>query len=99
MFDKDILEFKKLIQNTRLKQGYQKIQKLLRNIKNDLNKEMNDYRFQAKVAENNMEYAYFQVQDELMKDHGLKVVVIFDYLNFRFEIWISGVNRQVQAAY
>lgn len=99
MFDKDILEFKKLLQTTHLKQGYQKTQQLLRNIRNDLNKEMKDYRFQAKVAENNMEYAYFQGQDELMKAYGLKVVVIFDYLHFDFEVWISGVNRQIQVAY
>ena len=99
VFDEDILEFKKLIQTTRLKQGYQKIQKLLRNLRNDLVKEMMGYRFQAGVVENNMEYAYFQMQDELMKRYNLKTVVIFDYQRFSFEVWISGVNRHVQKAY
>ncbi|MCI5774389.1 MAG: hypothetical protein MR210_07505 [Erysipelotrichaceae bacterium] len=97
--DKDILQFKELLQTTTLQQGYQKLQTLLNQLKIDVAKKYPTFKVQNTVMENKMDYAYFQLQDQALKDHGLKLAIIFDYQRFSMKVWISGANRQVQTHY
>ena len=44
----------------------------------------------------NMVFALFP---KSLKDRGLKIAIVFLHCQFRFEVWLSGVNKQVQAEY
>lgn len=96
---KNILEYKKLIQTTNLQQDYQAQTKLFRSIRIALKKEFPKYEFTGNIVENNMDYAYFQFTNELLKSKGLKFVLVFLYKEFRYEIWLSGYNRKIQSDY
>lgn len=46
-----------------------------------------------------MDMTFFSIQPPAFKQRNLKVVVVFTYENFRFEVWLAGANKQVQKIY
>jgi len=51
------------------------------------------------VYQGYMDMTYFSIIPPSLKQHKLKIAVVFLYDAFRFEVWLSGYNRQVQAKY
>ena len=99
-FDADLLsEYKKLLQTTNLRKGYQEFIKLFRYIRAALEKSMPEYKFQGNIVENGMDYSYFLFTNKNLKEKGLKMAVVFVHSNFQFEVWLSGYNRNYQSKY
>ena len=46
-----------------------------------------------------MDMTYFSVVPQALKERNLKVAIVFLHEAFRFEIWLAGYNKQVQAQY
>lgn len=99
-FNTNYLEtYKNLLATTELQLGYQEFIKLFRFLRIELEKELLDFSFSGKIAENNMDFAYFQLTDAELKAKGIKIQIIFVHKSFRFEVWASGHNRKIQTAY
>ena len=96
-FDSTLLEtYRTLLQTTDLQKAYQEFIRLFRFLRNELERQMPDFRFQNSITENAMDYAYFSFTYPGLKEKVLKLVVVFDHKNFRLEVWLSGVNRTAQ---
>lgn len=91
-----IEEYKNIIQTTNLQRGYQELIKFFRYLRNYLQKEMTNFNFTANIVENNMDYSYFQFTNENLKKKGVKIVCVFLHKEFKYQVWLSGVNRQTQ---
>jgi hypothetical protein len=99
-FNKEYLkEYDKIIKTTQLQKGYQEFIKLFRFLRIGLEKELSEYNFSGNIVENNMDYSYFQLVDKRLKDLGIKIQIVFQHREFRFEIWASGYNRKIQNKY
>lgn len=46
-----------------------------------------------------MDMTYFSFFPETLKRRNLKIAIVFLHDAFRFEVWLSGVNRETQAQY
>ena len=46
-----------------------------------------------------MDMTYFSFSSTTLKAKKLKIAIVFLHEEFRFEVWLSGANRNVQAAY
>jgi hypothetical protein len=46
-----------------------------------------------------MDMTYFSLFSEPLRRRRLKIAIVFVYDTFRFEVWLSGSNRQVQSKY
>jgi hypothetical protein len=46
-----------------------------------------------------MDMTYFALFPSSLKDHNLKIAIVFNYDKFRFEAWLAGGNRKVQRQY
>ena len=96
-FDSTLLEtYRTLLQTTDLQKANQEFIRLFRFLRNELERQMPDFRFQNSITENAMDYAYFSFTYPGLKEKVLKLVVVFDHKNFRLEVWLSGVNRTAQ---
>ena len=96
-FDPALLEtYRTLLQTTDLQKAYQEFIRLFRFLRNELERQLPDFRFQSGITENAMDYAYFSFTNPALKERGLKLVVAFDHKNFRLEVWLSGANRTAQ---
>lgn len=89
-------EYERLIQTTNLQKGYQELVAFFRQLRTYLQKEMPQYTFTGNIVENNMDYSYFQFANEELKSKGLKIVIAFVHDEFSYQIWLSGLNRQIQ---
>ncbi len=89
-------EYARLMKNTDMQKGYQEFIRLFRYVHTELKRMMPEYTFTQNIAENRMDFAYFQASDAELKDRGLKLQVVFIHAECRFEVWLSGYNRQVQ---
>lgn len=99
-FDRQLfLEYKNLMKTTSIQAAYQQILDLLKYIFTTLQKEMKDYDFHPRIVENKMDFSYFQITNQKLKDKGLKIQIVFIHLTCRFEIWMSGYNRKIQSKY
>ncbi len=94
-----IKEYQNIIQTTNLQKCYQEFIKFFRYLKIYLEKAMTDYKFTGNIVENNMDYSYFQFSNEELKNKGLKIVVVFVHKSCNYEVWLSGLNREIQVKY
>ncbi len=94
-----INDYKDIIKNTNLQKGYQEFIKFFRYLKIYLEKELNNYYFTGNIVENNMDYSYFQFTNKELKSRGLKIVIAFIHQDFNYEVWLSGINRNIQNKY
>jgi hypothetical protein len=46
-----------------------------------------------------MDYTYFYFFPKSLKRQKLKVVLLFIHDSFRFEVWLSGYNKEAQSKY
>lgn len=97
--DNYIYEYKKLLQTTNLQKGYQEFLKFFRTLRTYLQKELPEYSFTGTIVENNMDYSYFQFSNDALKAKGLKIVIAFIHSEFTYQIWLSGLNREIQCKY
>lgn len=96
-FDAGLLEtYRQLIQTTSLADGYGEFVRLFRFLRVQMEKEMPQFQFQGNIAENAMDYSYFQFTSRALKSQGLKIAVVFIHRPFQLEVWLSGVNRSSQ---
>ena len=94
-----INDYKDIIKTTNLQKGYQEFIKFFRYLKIYLEKELNNYYFTGNIVENNMDYSYFQFTNKELKSRGLKIVIAFIHQDFNYEVWLSGINRNIQNKY
>lgn len=92
-------DYRRLIQTTNLQESYQEFIALFRYIRVEMEKQLPEYKFQGNIAENSMDYSYFQFTNDELKKKGLKIAVVFVHRDFQFEIWLSGFNRSIQCQY
>ena len=94
-----IHEYQRLLQTTELQKGYQEFVAFFRQLRTYLQKELPDFAFTGNIVENNMDYSYFQFTNEELKADGLKIVIAFVHADFEYQVWLSGLNREIQTTF
>jgi len=55
--------------------------------------------FVSEIYPGYMDMTYFAFTPPALKNRKLKIAIVFVYDKFRFEIWLAGLIRQIQAQY
>ena len=58
-----------------------------------------DYFVSSNIYYGYMDMTYFAIFPEFLKHRKLKIAIVFIHESFRFEVWLAGYNKQVQAKY
>jgi hypothetical protein len=82
-----------------IQQAYRGLMEYMSALKTELHAKYPDYPVSGSLYFGYMDMTYFAILPPALKDKGLKVAVVFLHEAFRFEVWLSGVNRQVQDQY
>ncbi|MGD6934400.1 MAG: DUF7000 family protein [Candidatus Bathyarchaeia archaeon] len=56
-----------------------------------------DFFVSSSVQQGLMDYSYFYFFPKTLKQRKLKIVLLFVHDSFRFEVWLAGYNKKVQA--
>lgn len=89
--------FKRQIEDGDLIVAYQGLMAFFRELRSHFEKRFLDFSVPSNIYFGYLDMTYFAVIPPALKHHKLKIAIVFDYAHFRFEVWLSGANRKVQA--
>ncbi len=96
-FQESILEYRKQLEKGLVQQAYRGLMEYMLGLRTHFQKRFPDYEVPGTMYAGYMDMTYFALIPEFCKQRKLKIAVVFLHKEFRFEGWLSGVNRQVQA--
>jgi hypothetical protein len=92
----NMIEYRKQLQKGAIQQAYRGLMEYLQSLRAYFQKKYPDYEVLGNLYFGYMDMTYFAIIPPELKRRKLKVAVVFLHEVFRFEVWLSGVNRQVQ---
>jgi hypothetical protein len=98
-FAKSMGEFRRLLQVGEVQEAYQGLMAYFRDLRSHFKAQHPAYPVSGSIYYGYMDMTYFALFPEALKHRDLKTAIVFVYDTFRFEVWLSGANRDVQAKY
>lgn len=95
----NMAEFRKQLEKGSIQKAYQGLLEYMLSLKNHFSNKYPDYSAPGSLYNGYMDMTYFSILPKSLKDRDLKIAIVFLYDAFRFEIWLSGKNKQVLAKY
>lgn len=95
----NMVEFRKQLEKGSIQKAYLGLMEYMMSLKNHFLNEYPDYSTPGSLYNGYMDMTYFSILPKSLKDRDLKIAIVFLYDAFRFEIWLSGRNKQVLARY
>jgi hypothetical protein len=92
-------EYKTQLQNGAIQTAYKGIMEFIMGLRTYFEKKYPDFSVPGSIYYGYMDMTYFALVPKSLKDRKLKIAIVFLHKEFRFEVWLSGVNKQVQAEY
>jgi hypothetical protein len=94
-----ISEYKQQLKKGVIQKAYLGLMQYIMDLKTHFKKKYPEYSVSGSLYYGYMDMTYFALFPESLKKRGLKIAIVFVYETFRFEVWLSGSNRPVQAKY
>ena len=91
-----INEYRKQIEKGDIKVAYRKLMEYMMELRNHFIKKYPDYSVSGNLYFGYMDMTYFSVVPKSLKDKKLKIAVVFIHDKIGFEVWLSGINKQIQ---
>ena len=92
-------EYKKQLKKGAIQEAYQGLMAYFRDLSSHFKKKYPEYSVSGSIYYGYMDMTYFSLFPESCKRRKLKIAIFFVYDKIRFEVWLSGANRNVQAEY
>lgn len=90
-------EYRKQLEKGAIQKAYKGLMDYILGLKAYLQKKYPDYLVSSSLYMGYMDMTYFSFTPASLQNRRLKVAIVFVYDTFRFEAWLCGANRQVQA--
>lgn len=91
-------EFKQLLQQGGIQKAYRGLMDYILSLRTYLMKKYPDHAVSA-LYPGYMDMTYFAFTPRSLQARRLKIAIVFVYDTFRFEVWLSGQNKNVMAAF
>lgn len=98
-FHKSMSEYKKQLRKGDIQKAYQGLMEYFRDLRSHLKRKFPDYYISNSIYYGYMDMTYFSFFPKSLKRRNLKIAIVFLHEAFRFEVWLAGVNRNVQTKY
>ena len=90
--------YRKQLEKGAIQRAYQGLMKYIMDLRTQLSKKFPDFA-PGNIYHGYMDMTYFPISPESLKSRKLKIAVVFNYDQFRFEVWLAGYNKQIQQKY
>ncbi len=98
-FQEYVDEYRRQMEKGAIQKAYKGLMEYIMGLKTHLKTKYPDYSVSGSIYYGYMDMTYFSFFPESFKQRGLKVAIVFIHETCRFEIWLAGYNKQVQATY
>jgi len=92
-------EYRRQLQKGAIQKAYQGLMDYIMRLRSHFENKYPDYSVSGSVYFGYMDMTYFSFFPETLKLRRLKVGIVFVHCTFRFEVWLFGYNKGVQAKY
>jgi len=92
-------EYRKQLEKGAIKKAYKGLMEYIMDLRTHFKNKYPDYFVSGSIYYGYMDMTYFSFFPESLKDRNLKVAIVFIHNVCRFEVWLAGVNKQVQQKY
>jgi hypothetical protein len=98
-FQESMNEYRKQIEKGSIQRAYKGLMEYIMGLRTHFKNKYPDYSVSGSIYYGYMDMTYFSVFPKSIKDRKLKIAIVFLHDELRFDVWLSGVNRQVQTKY
>ena len=91
--------YKELLKNGDVQVAYAELVKYVQKLKTVFAKDLSDTYSVGNVFQGYMDYTYFYLSNDFLKDKKLKLGLVFNHNHVRFEAWLFGQTKDVQENY
>lgn len=92
-------EYHRQLEKGQIQQAYRGLMNYFAELRTHFQKRYPEIEVSGSVYFGYMDMTYFAVVPKSLKQQKLKIAIVFLHEAFRFEVWLSGYNRQVQSKY
>jgi hypothetical protein len=93
-----ITEYKQQMQKGTIQKAYQGLLDYIMDFKARFSKKFPNWET-GNLYPGYMDMTYFPVFSKSLKSRKLKIAIVFVHQTFRFEVWLSAQNKQIQTEY
>jgi len=94
----NVIEYKKQMEKGVIQKAYRGIMDYVMQLRTHISNKYPEYSV-GNIYYGYMDMTYFPLFPKLLKSRKLKIAIVFIHDTCRFEVWLSGNNRQVQKNY
>ena len=98
-FQELMTEYRKQLEKGQIQKAYQGLMDYVMGLRSYFENKYPEYTVSGTVYFGYMDMTYFSFFPDSLKLRGLNVGVVFIHGTFRFEVWLFGYNKGVQAKY
>jgi hypothetical protein len=91
--------YREQLQKGAIQEAYKGLMEYILSLKTHIKNQHPEYAVPSNIYFGYMDMTYFSILPEAFKKRGLKIAIVFLHREFRFEVWLAGVNKEVQADY
>jgi len=94
-----VIAYKEALASGELQETYQSLVGMVQHLRTDFSKKYKDTFAVANVMHGYLDYTYFYVQNDYLKQQKLKLAVVFNHQQVRYELWLLGQTKEIQRRY
>ncbi len=98
-FQDNINEYRKQLEKGAIQEAYKGLMEYIMGMRTHFKTNFPDYSVSGSIYYGYMDMTYFSVFPKSLKSRDLKIAIVFLHEAFRFEVWLSGKNKQVLTKY
>ncbi len=92
-------EYRKQLEKGDIQKAYKGLMEDIMSLRTYFQNKYPDYFVSGNIYYGYMDMTYFSFSPKSLKERNLKIAIVFIYDTFKFEVWLSGYNRNVQKQY
>ena len=94
-----VAAYKELLKNGDIQVAYTELVKYVQKLKTAFSKDLGDTYSVGNVFQGYMDYTYFYLSNDFLKDKKLNLGLVFNHNHVRFEAWLLGQTKDIQEKY
>ena len=98
-FQESLNEYRRQLEKGVIQKAYRGLMDYIMGLRTYFENKYPDYSVSGSIYFGYLDMTYFSFFPESLKRRGLKVGIVFVHNTFRFDVWLFGYNKGVQAKY
>ena len=99
LLSENLIVYREQLQKGAIQEAYKGLMEYILSLKTQFKNRHPEFVVPSNIYFGYMDMTYFSIVPEALKERGLKIAIVFLHREFRFEVWLAGVNKNVQMDY